>query len=125
MNGLTTSLSDFRGKYVLLDFWGSWCGPCRAENPDIIKAYKTYKEKNFEIISVSLDTKKQDWLDAIQKDGLPWLHVSDLKGWKNEVALMYGINAVPQMFLLDPNGVIIAKDLGGEDLAKKLEETIK
>jgi thiol-disulfide isomerase/thioredoxin len=123
--GKPFSLSSLKGKYVLLDFWASWCGPCRAENPHVVKAYNALKGKNFEIVGVSLDGEKQDWLDAIKKDGLPWVQVSDLKGWKNEVAVMYGINAVPQNFLLDPNGVIIARDLRGEELSKKLEEMIK
>ena len=119
------TLSSLKGKYVLIDFWASWCGPCREENPHVLKAYNAFRGKNFEIIGVSLDQQKQPWLNAIKDDGLSWLHVSDLKGWKNEVALMYGINAVPQSFLLDPNGVIIARDLSGKELTKKLEELLK
>lgn len=91
----------------------------------MVKAYNAFKDKNFEIVGVSLDDEKKAWLSAIEKDGLPWVHVSDLKGWKNAAAVLYGINAVPQNFLLDPNGVIIAKDLRGEELTKKLGEIIK
>jgi peroxiredoxin len=121
------SLSDFKGKYVLLDFWASWCGPCRAENPNVVKAFNEYKDKNFTVLSVSLDQpgKKQAWLDAIHKDGLTWNHVSDLKFWDNAVAKEYGIRAIPQNLLLDPSGKIIAKNIRGEELGKKLEEVIK
>lgn len=119
------SLASLRGKYVLIDFWASWCGPCRAENPNVVKAYNKFKDKNFEIIGVSLDDKKAPWIQAIEKDGLPWVHVSDLQGWKNAVAVEYGVGAVPQNFLLDPNGVIIAKNLRGEELDKQLGELIK
>jgi peroxiredoxin len=123
--GQPVSLASLRGKYVLIDFWASWCGPCRAENPNVVKAYNRFKDKNFEIIGVSLDDKKDPWLQAIQKDGLPWIHVSDLKGWKNDVAVQYGVAAVPQNFLVDPNGIIVAKNLRGEELEKKLGEIIK
>ncbi|OQP64040.1 hypothetical protein A3860_21730 [Niastella vici] len=120
------SLSSFRGKYVLLDFWASWCGPCRAENPNVAKAFNQYKDKNFTVLSVSLDApgKKQAWLDAIHKDGLTWTHVSDLKRWNNAVAKLYGIMGIPQNFLIDPQGKIIAKNLKGEKLNKKLEEVL-
>jgi peroxiredoxin len=120
------SLSDFKGKYVLLDFWASWCGPCRAENPNVVKAFNEYKDKNFTVLSVSLDQpgKKQAWLDAIHKDGLTWTHVSDLKFWDNAVAKKYGIRAIPQNFLIDPTGKIIAKNIRGEQLQKKLEEVM-
>ncbi|NML23335.1 AhpC/TSA family protein [Pseudoflavitalea sp. G-6-1-2] len=123
--GKPFTLSSLRGKYVLLDFWASWCGPCRAENPNVLKAYNRMKGKNFEIVGVSLDDKLANWKKAIADDGLPWIHVSDLKGWKNDVAIEYGVKAVPQNLLIDPNGVIIAKDLRGEELAQKLESLIK
>lgn len=123
--GQAISLASLKGKYVLVDFWASWCGPCRAENPHVRDAYAQYHNKNFEIIAISLDDKKAPWIKAINDDQLPWLHVSDLKGWSNEVAKAYGITAVPQNFLLDPNGVIIAKNLRGDKLAAKLAEVLK
>jgi len=123
--GQPISLSSLKGKYVLIDFWASWCGPCRQENPNVVKAYQKFKDKNFEIIAVSLDDKKEAWLKAIEADGLPWIHVSDLKGWKNAVAADYDVKAVPQNFLVGPDGIIIAKNLRGEDLEKELARLIK
>ena len=124
VNGKAVKLSSFRGKYVLVDFWASWCKPCRAENPNVVKAYNQYKDKGLAILGVSLDFESghDAWLAAIQKDGLVWTQVSDLKGFKNEAALLYNVNAIPQNFLLDPGGKIIAKNLRGEDLDKKLSE---
>jgi peroxiredoxin len=109
---------------VLLEFWASWCGPCRGENPNLRRQYALYKGKGLEIIGVSLDHDKQAWKQAIEKDQLPWIHVSDLKGWKNEVATSYGIMAVPANFLIDPSGKIVAQNLRGEVLNKKLEEIL-
>jgi thiol-disulfide isomerase/thioredoxin len=116
------SLSALKGKYVLVDFWASWCAPCRAENPNVVKLYKEYNAKGFTVFGVSLDGQatQKAWLSAIEKDGLTWTQVSDLKGWANSAAKDYDVKSIPQNFLIDPNGVIIAKDLRGEDLVKKL-----
>ena len=125
LEGQPITLSSLRGKYVLIDFWASWCGPCRAENPHVKAAYEKFKDKNFEILAVSLDNKKDAWVQAIEKDGLPWLHVSDLLGWKNAVAEQYDVKAIPQNWLLDPNGVIIGQNMRGKDLEEKLASVLK
>jgi peroxiredoxin len=121
----TVALSSLKGKYVLLDFWASWCGPCRQENPNVVAAFNKYKNKNFTILSVSLDNDKAKWQQAIAQDKLAWTHVSDLKGWESGVAGTYGIQAIPANFLLDPGGKIIAKNLRGADLDNKLAEVLK
>ena len=122
--GKDIALSSLRGKYVLLDFWAGWCGPCRMENPNILKNYLKYKDKGFEVYQVSLDRSRSDWVNAIKKDNLIWYNVSDLKYFQSEAATIYNIDRIPKAFLLDPNGVIIAKDteLRGNRLGEKLNE---
>lgn len=120
--GNPVSLSSFRGKYVLVDFWASWCRPCRAENPNVVRMYNKYKDKGFEVFSVSLDNKKSRWVSAIAKDQLTWTHVSDLKGWKSAAAQLYGVQSIPYTVLVDPEGNIIAKQLRGAALESKLQE---
>jgi peroxiredoxin len=125
-SGMDVSLASFKGKYVLIDFWASWCGPCRQENPNVVKVFNQYKDKNFHILGISLDRagQKDKWMKAIHDDNLTWSHVSDLKFWDNAVSKQYGIRAIPQNLLLDPSGKIIAKNLRGEALAKKMEELL-
>jgi len=118
--GLPVSLSSFKGKYVLVDFWASWCKPCRMENPNVLSAYERFKAKNFTVLGVSLDRSREAWIKAIQDDKLAWSQVSDLKFWNNAVAQQYRIQQIPQNFLIDPNGKIVGKNLRGADLDSKL-----
>jgi len=122
--GKAVKLSDHFGKYLLIDFWAAWCGPCRKENPNLVNAYQKFKDKGFDVYGVSLDKNKESWLKAIDKDGLVWTQVSDLKYWHSEPAALYGVRAIPANFLLDPEGKIIGKNLKGEELHKKLEELL-
>ncbi len=122
LEGESVKLSDLRGNVVLIDFWASWCGPCRRENPNVVRVYNKYNDKGFEILGVSLDRTKSKWEAAIEKDGLTWLHVSDLKGWKNEAAQLYGVRSIPHTVLLDKDGKIIARNLRGPALEQKLAE---
>lgn len=123
--GKPVPLSSLRGKYVLIDFWASWCGPCRAENPNVVRMYNKFKDKGFAIYSVSLDQAKANWTKAIRNDNLAWTHVSDLKFWQSAAAQQYGVQAIPATFLLDKEGKIIAKNLRGDALEQKLEEVLK
>lgn len=123
-SGDTVKLSSFQGKYVLVDFWAKWCGPCRRENPNVVKAYKKYHGKGFEVLGVSLDRTKEDWVQAIKEDGLVWTQVSDLKYFDSQAAVDYNINAIPFSILVDPNGVIVARNLRGAVLDQKLSEIL-
>ena len=122
--GNPVSLSQFKGKYLLIDFWAAWCRPCRAENPNNVKLYADYKDKGFEILGVSFDNNREDWVKAIKKDGLTWTQVSDLKGWNSAAGKLYGVSAIPHTVLLDKEGIIIAKNLRGDKLREKIAELL-
>ncbi|MBR8536217.1 AhpC/TSA family protein [Carboxylicivirga sediminis] len=122
--GNPVSLSSFKGKYLLVDFWASWCGPCRRENPHVVELYAEFKDKGFDILGVSLDQKEDAWLKAIEDDKLTWNHVSDLKGWGNEAAKLYAVSGIPHTVLLDKDGKIIAKNLRGDELRAKVAELL-
>lgn len=124
LDGKMVKLADFKGKYVFVDFWASWCGPCRAENPNVLKAYNTYKKKNFTVLGVSLDDNRDKWKAAVEKDKMPWTQISDLKGFENELSTYYGIRAIPATYLIDPQGKIIAKGLRGAKLHTRLAEIL-
>ena len=123
IHGDSISFNSFRGKYVLIDFWASWCAPCRAANPGLVKVYELFEERGFMILGVSVDTNRDRWLEAISKDGLTWTNLSGLDGW-NSVAQLYGVKAVPQNFLIDPDGIIIDKNIDLDRMIKRLNEIL-
>ena len=125
VNGKTITLNSFKGKYVLVDFWASWCLPCRKENPNVVQAYNKYKNKNFTILGVSLDKEKEDWLGAIETDKLSWTQVSDLQEWNSAAVSTFNFSGIPFNVLVDPEGKIIAQSLRGDSLEEKLEEILK
>ena len=125
IKGKNVSLSDFKGKTVLLEFWGSWCAPCRAGNPELRRIYNEFKNNDFEILGVAADEKRKFWVEAVEKDSLTWQNVSDLKGDGNKAALIYGVSYYPTNFLIDVNGIIVARDLVGKALRDKLQELLR